>query len=173
MKQADGNIKKRNPGGRPRKFAEASRPVTVTLPVKTLEQLQMVDTDRARAIARSAEWVAKSAETNQPVEIVEVEEGRAIIVVGPSRSLRRIPFLRLVEIAPARFLLVVPTGTAIESLELAIVEVEDSLGPDEGYERSLLNEVRRYLTRQRQRNRVSKAELLLIDTGVEEPHAFS
>ena len=33
--------------------------------------------------------------------------------------LKRIPFLKLIEIAPARYLLTIPSGTAVESLEVA------------------------------------------------------
>lgn len=155
-----------NIGGRPRKFSESSRPITVTLPQRTLTLLKSVDSDRAHAIVKATNWVTGvGKEKDSLVEIVEVEEGRAVIIVGPSRSLKSLPWLRLAEIAPARFLLIVPTGTPIEILELAMMDMVDGLGEHEAYERRLLNELRECLTRQRRNNKVSKAELLLIDTS--------
>jgi len=44
--------------GRPRKFQEASRPVTVTLPQRTLELLSTFDEDRGRAIVKVTDAVA-------------------------------------------------------------------------------------------------------------------
>ena len=41
----------KHPGGRPAKFAEPSRPVTVTLPERVLQLLAAVDADRAKAIS--------------------------------------------------------------------------------------------------------------------------
>lgn len=156
--------KQKNQGGRPRKFNEPSRPVTLTLPFRTLELLESIDSDRALAITKATDWVTCSKRDSQPpVQIVEVEKGRAIILVGPSRSLRKIKWLKLVEIAPSRFLLVIPTGTPIESLEVAIMDLIEGLDDKDEYERELLGELRRYISQQRRSDRVSKAELLLID----------
>ncbi len=157
--------KRRNPGGRPRKFSEASKPITVTLPERTLELLASVHGDRALAIARAADWVTQAQEGQSPaVELVEVEKGRSIILVGPSRSLRKIGWLRLVQIAPARYLLVIPTGTAIESLEVAVTDLLDGAARGDTYERKLLSELARCLTLHRRGKKLSKAELLLIDS---------
>lgn len=151
-------------GGRPRKFAEPARPITVTLPERTLRQLAAVDPDRARAIARSADALAGDMAGAKPVEMVEIAPGTAILVVGPSRSLRRIPWLRLVEVGPTRFLLVVPSGTPVSSLEVAILDLlEDPLAGDPG-ERRILEELKRHLARVRRSDSLSKAELLFIAT---------
>ena len=159
--------KPHNLGGRPRKFNESSRPITVTLPERTLTLLASVDNDRALAITKATDWVTRSKQGNVPkVEIVEVEKGRAIILVGPSKCLKRLDWLRLVEIAPARFLLVLPSGTAIETLEVAVMDMLDGLAKQDEYERELLMGLRGCLTRQRRGNKVSKAEMLLIDTSV-------
>lgn len=141
----------------------------MTLPDRTLELLTSVDADRARAIAKAADWATSSGgavDKSPLVELVEIDSGRSIIVVGPSRYLAKISWLRRVEIAPARYLLVIPSGTAIETLEVALLDLLDNL-PAKGHERerTLLTELRLCITRQRRSDTISKAELLLIDTS--------
>ena len=46
--------------------------------------------------------------------------GKSLIVVGPSKALRKIPWLKLIEIARARYLVTVPSGTPIEVVEVAL-----------------------------------------------------
>ena len=153
-------------GGRPKKFTEPSRPVTVTLPERTLCQLLRIDEDRARAIAKVTDLVAGSVtHPMQPVEIVAVAPGKSIIIVGPSKSLREIPWLRLVEVAPTRHLLVLPTGTPIESLEVTILDLIEKLSEEETEERALLNELRLCIGHQRRRKMMSTGEMLFINQG--------
>ena len=45
--------------GRPAKFAEPSRPVTVTLPERILDLLAAVDSDRAQAIVKAVEAISE------------------------------------------------------------------------------------------------------------------
>ena len=160
------NINKRSLGGRPKKFDEASRPVTVTLPERTLRQLHRINEDRALAIANVVDIVAGST-TNptRPVEVVEVSKSKAIIVVGPSKSLRKIPWLHMVEIAPTRYLLCIPTGTSIESLEVTILDMLENLPPEETEERVLLEDLRKCISLQRRQKMVSKGELLFINVA--------
>jgi hypothetical protein len=96
------------------------------------------------------------------VELVEVAPGKALIMVAPSLLLRRIPWLRLAEIAPARYLLVLPSGTAVEQLEVALADLVEDL-PDDGGERSMIEELRSLLGKQRRRRSVTKAELVFVD----------
>ena len=153
----------RNAGGRPPKFAEARRPITVTLPERILRKLQSVNRDRSRAIVKCAEAVTGEGEHPlKPVELVEVAPGKALIVVGPSRSLAQIEWLRLVEIAPARYLLVLPSGTPVEVLEVAISDLLENLGQDGG-ERVLLAGLQDILTLQRRGRTITKAELVFVD----------
>ena len=152
--------------GRPPKFEEARRPVTVTLPERTLQQLAALHDDRARAIVKATTLaIGFSAEERPLVDVVEVRPHEALIIVGPSRSLQEIPWLRLVEVAPARHLLVIPTGTAIEQLEVAIGDQLERLAADEKYERELLSELHRLLRQRRRQQDVSKAEILLVRIG--------
>src|SRR5215471_1223002 len=103
------DTKKEIKGGRPAKFSEPSRPVTVTLPERVLGSLARIDADRARAIVKATESVMRKS--IEGVELVEVAPGLGVIVVGPSDFLRKIDWLQLVEIAPARYLLSIPPGT--------------------------------------------------------------
>lgn len=149
--------------GRPPKFAEARRPVTVTLPERTLRQLETIDADRARAIVKATEASLRGKDGDGPlVATVDVAKGQAMIVVGPSRSLRAIPWLRMVEIAPARHLLAIPSGTAVDSLEVAILDKAESEAVDDPYERTLLMELYAVLRSCRQRQSLSKAEILFV-----------
>ena len=75
---------KKPAGGRPPKFREARRPVTVTLPERVLKTLEAVNPDRALAIVKCVDAVAgKGEHAAKPVELVEVLPGKALIVVGP------------------------------------------------------------------------------------------
>jgi len=63
------------------------------------EQLGVVKTEDALRMAQEGE-----------VDLVEVAPGAAVIMVGPSRSLRKIPWLKLAELSPRRFLLTIVSG---------------------------------------------------------------
>jgi len=152
-----------NRGGRPRKFAEPSRPITVTLPDRTLELLQAVDEDRAKAITKVADAaVYEDGPGRAVLRLVEIQPGIGVLIVGPSKRLRDIPWLRLAEIAPARYLLAIPTGTPPERLELALIDLLDNLEEDEDYERMLLNELRRHIGDLRRESRMFQSEIILV-----------
>ena len=151
-------------GGRPRKFSEASRPVTVTLPERTLKLLESVDADRALAIAKAADAATVAPDSkDKPVSLLKIDNNTAIIVVGPSTCLRTISWLRLVEIAPARYLLSIPTGTPPERLELAIMDLLSGLAANNDYERDLLETLRGQFARLRTKRSMTKSEIILVD----------
>jgi len=159
-------MERRKSKGRPPKFEEARRPITVTLPERTLQQLAVLDADRARAIVKVTAAALGFASGEKPlVELVEALPGQALIVIGPSRRLQEVDFLKLVEIAPARFLLVISSGTAIESLEVAVADLLEHLRPEESYEHELLDALLKVLRQRRRQQEVSKAEILLIRTA--------
>ena len=119
--------------GRPPKFQEPRRPVTVTLPESTLAKLAAINPDRAQAIVKATHAaMPRKANGHKRVELVEVMPGLGVLIVGPSRYLQKIKWLRLVELAPMRYLLVVPSGTAIDSLEVAIIDLLENLEPGRG-----------------------------------------
>jgi hypothetical protein len=157
--------KQKKTTGRPPKFQEERRPITVTLPERTLKKLAVIADDRARAIVQAVDnIIADENAQTEPVELIEVYPGQALIVIGPSKTLKKIPWLQLVEITPARYLLSVPSGTPIESLELTLLDLLDHLPASESYERSLLTAIREKLNTVRQEQRISKAEILFVAT---------
>ena len=154
---------KNNAGGRPPKFAEPSRPVTLTLPNSTLSSLQHINPDRSRAIVElTKKALSGGGETVKPlVEIVEMAKGTGLVIVGPSETLRRIPFLHLVEVAPARYLLALDRGYGFDSLEIAISDaVDDNLCEEQ--EKELMTELLRQIKKLRRSQRGSTAEILFV-----------
>ena len=153
----------KHPGGRPRKFAEASRPITVTLPERTLRQLAAIAHDRARALVRVTDMALPDAVPGEElVDVIEVARGLGIILVGPSRRLRELPLVRLVEVAPSRYLLTIPTGTSISQVEVALSDVLEDIPEHERQERDLLMTLHHHLRRLRRADQVSKAEILFV-----------
>src|SRR3954468_15979763 len=81
-------------GGRPPKFAEPSRPITLTLPESTLEGLRLIDEDRGQAIVKLTQQAMRGGDSALPqVEIMEMAANIGVLIIGPSSALRRIPFL--------------------------------------------------------------------------------
>src|SRR5215471_7129135 len=151
--------------GRPPKFSESRRPITVTLPESTLARLATINPDRAQAIVKAVGTAgALDAKNQKQVELVEVAPGIGIILVGPSRYLKKIKGLRLVEIAPMRYLLTIPSGTAVDSLELALVDLLENVKSLDEWERSMLEQLRDLMRTLRVGDKLYKAELLFIDT---------
>lgn len=155
----------RGKSGRPPKFRGSRRPITVTLPESTLARLASIDPARARAIVKATDTVMPfHAEPYKQVELVEVAPGLGIILVSPSQFLQKIKWLRLVEVAPMRFLLTIPSGTSVDSIEVAIADLLDDVKSYDEGEHSVLIELKNLLQRLRRRGQVSKAEMLFIDT---------
>lgn len=157
---------KKTTSGRPPKFQGPRRPVTVTLPERTLLQLAAINEDRARAIVKITDAVAGGGRRRpSPVELVEMSPGKSLIVIGPSQALKRIPWLKLIEIAPARYLLTIPPGTAVESLEVALHDmVNDPNVQHDEREHAILHELITLIGHQRRTKRMSKAEILIINS---------
>lgn len=150
--------------GRRPKFNEPRKPITVTLPERTLAQLRAIDADRARAIVKLADYRSDVPTATPTVDVVRAAPGLGIIVVGPLRSLQRVEFLRMTEVVPGHFLLTIPSGTPSGSLEMEIVDLLDDLPPEDEDERPLLQKLRGILNAQRKKQSVSKREILLIST---------
>ena len=155
--------KKVNVGGRPRKFTDPSRPITITLPEKTLRGLERIDADRGRAIVKATERALNEGGKPRPlVEVAEVANQVGLVIVGPTQALRRIPFLRLVEVAPFRFLLALDPDNDFRSLELAINDLLEDLPEDRAQERQLITELLGHIRKLRRAKRVSLANILLV-----------
>lgn len=152
-------------GGRPPKFDEDRTPITVTLPRRILQKIAQVDEDRAKGIVKCVENLFQSQDDSTQIEIVNISDDTGLIVVGPSKSLKKIPWLTLVEITPMRFLLSVPSGTLIETLEIAIMDLIDDLTPEDTHEMALLLELRQKLRQHRRKDSLSKGEILFVNTA--------
>lgn len=155
-------MKRKHPGGRPPKFNEAQDRVTLTLPKRTLNGLATIDMDRAKAIVKAVDALIGVNSVRKPVEIVEVLPGKAIILVGPNRCLKKIPFLNQIEVAPTRYLLTIPSGTSIDSMELALGDLLQSLPPEAADDRTMLEQLLQYMTHHRRHKTMTKSELLLV-----------
>jgi len=160
---ADAAAPRSSRGGRPRKFDEPSRPVTVTLPDSTLEQLARLDGDRAKAIAKAARTlVAGPGAEPFLTEVVRVDRSAGLVVVGPSRHLRSVQCIRLVEIVPGRSILSVPSGTAPETIELALADLLDEVPVSEPIEREMIRRLLEIFRTARKRRGMMKVEIVLL-----------
>src|SRR5687767_16006199 len=72
--------------GRPRKFSAPSRPITLTLPVATIEALAAIDPDLSRAIVRIVQLGVR--QRFAAAELATFGR-RAVIVVNASKALER------------------------------------------------------------------------------------
>ena len=158
------NAARASVGGRPRKFQEPSKVITVTLPVRTLRQLEAVNPDRAQAIVKVTDAAARNADTpSQQVDIVKVLPDKAVILIGASPHLEQIPWLQLVEISPTRHLLTMPPGTPVEQLEVALMDILDNLTCD-NWERWMLVDLREKITWLRRDRKMRRAEIIFIES---------
>jgi hypothetical protein len=155
-------VPKQKLGGRPPKFAEPSRPVTVTLPESTLSALQQVSPDRSRAIVELTKTTIGIAGAKKPlVEIVKIAKGTGVVIVGISRALGKIAFLRLVEVAPERYLLALEQGHGFHSLEIAIADALEDKQQEER-ENELLTQLHGHIKGLRRAKRTRIAEILFV-----------
>jgi hypothetical protein len=154
-------------GGRPPKFGEPSRPVTMTLPERVLHLLTAVDSDRAKAVTKLADSVMSGQRgPRRLVELVPVAPGKAVILVAHSAYLPRLPWLRLVELMPGRNLLSVIPGTSVEKLEVALGDLLEVVPEDQSQERELLETLRQSIRAPRRNQKISKEEILFVESAL-------
>lgn len=126
-----------------------------------------VSTQRGRATTMSKQKKHRADSTPFPdgglYEIVKVAPRRSVIIVGSDTPLTRIPWLKLVEIAPGRNLITLPPGTSIESLEVALLGLMEKVSPRATKEWALLKELGKYIGRLRRQSKMSKVEILIVD----------
>lgn len=155
--------KRRHAGGRPPKFSEPSVPVTVTLPQRILQQLRSIDEDRAKAIVKAVEGLLtdESREPGGP-EVIEVAPGTGVVLVPPSRSLRSIPWLKMIEVAPGRYLLAIVPGTPIEKLEVGLLDLLEEAKRSAPHEQPTLATLAEKIRQLRRSQKISVAEILFV-----------
>jgi hypothetical protein len=156
------------PQGRPPKFDEPSRPITVTLPERTLEQLASLGPDRAKSIVAAVEHLVGggSAETpwDEPqLDVIDMAPGVGVLVLPWNGLLAGIPWLRLIAIGRGRYLLTVPSGTPIEKLEVVLMDLIAQARMGGGAEVELLEELRELIGDFRRGECLSKAEILVVE----------
>ncbi len=152
--------------GRPPKFSEPRRPVTMTLPKRILDQLAKIDQDRACAVVKVTEAVLgiNRKKHSQPVELVQMAPGRSLIVIGPCEPLKKIPWIKMIEIATARYLLTIPSGTPIEALEVSLRDlITFPESQKNEREKKILNELLNLIGHHRRSRHLSKSEILVIE----------
>lgn len=152
--------------GRPPKFCEPRHPVTMTLPQRILDQLAEIDPDRTTAVVKVTEAVVGTNNKRfKPVELVEMAPGKSLIVVSQNTVLKHIPWLKLIEITPARYLLTLPSGTSIEVLEVALRDLfhNPELQKNE-HESIILSELLNLIGHQRRTRRLFKTEILIVES---------
>ncbi len=158
----------RTGSGRPPKFQEPSTSITLTLPERILRNLEDIDKDRAKAIVKCVEAVLSFNEkTANKVELITISDEAAVLAIGPCRSLEGIPWLHLVEISPSRFLLTVPTGTPMTSLEVALLDLLETLPDEHGSDRETLLEIRLQLSLHRRQEQVNTREIFLLNPNID------
>jgi hypothetical protein len=157
------NVKKNGVGGRPPKFDEPSRPVTMTLPLRTLDLLETLGPDRARAIVRFVDIASNEMQsTAQLVDMVPISEGSSLLVVPENRSLRQFSWLKMIEVAAGRYLLAVDTGTPIERIELALTDLIDNVRTTEPAEVTMLQDLLDKFRRIRRTGAITTTEIFLL-----------
>jgi hypothetical protein len=147
------------------KADEPKRVVTIALPEKTLSVLEDCDQDLAQAIVKVTDRATQKAfPKGSSYEIVKVAPRKSVFIVGSHTRLANIRWLKLVEISPGRNLITIPSGTSLESLEIAILELIENMPSDEFMDQTLLKEFCKYIGRIRRNNKMSTVEILIVDT---------
>ena len=152
-------------GGRPAKFDEPSRPVTITLPDRILDRLMEIDGDRAKAVVKAVETALAGGPRGpkaEPVGELRVAKDESLLVVARSRLLASIPWLTMVEIAPGRHLLSLRDGVPIEKLEVTLGDLLDSSPDASEAERNVLRTLLTRIRTPRRNQAVRKEEILVV-----------
>jgi hypothetical protein len=155
--------KTRSPGGRPRKFSEPSQPVTVTLPLSTIEQLSSIDHDRAKAIVRATRHATgNGGKEDVTVDVLITSPGHGLIVVGNSRYLQEVDCIRLVRVDDHRNLISVATGTPVAMVEITLRDLLETIPSSEVRERTIIRDVAELLRKTRQSGNMKKEEIMIV-----------
>ena len=125
--------------------------------------LAAVDSDRAKAICKLADArLGARGEISRPVATVEVDDGQAILLVNHSARLSRLPWLRLIEVAPGRNLISIRSGTSIETIEVALRDLLEDLPAGKSRDREILDALLDILRASRRTNATLKEEILFV-----------
>ena len=115
--------------GRPRKFGRPARSVALTLPLDVIATLERHDSDLSRAIVQLAATAGPDRAAAREAELSRYGR-RAVIVVSPSRTLRRIPGVELVPLPSGRALISLDRSLTAEAFELRLRDLLDAGVPE-------------------------------------------
>jgi hypothetical protein len=149
--------------GRPRKFAEPTRAVTITLPESVLSTLTSVHKDISRAIVQLTE---RRLRHKHPLAELVTFGRNAVITVRPTPSLEKRAGVQLVPLPDGRALISFAEARTIAELELTLNDaLEDpSLAPDD---RELFEAIVRILKSARLSHTVTvqRRNIIVIESG--------
>jgi hypothetical protein len=155
----------KHPGNQSQKTNELKRVVTIALSEKTLSVLETCDRDLAQAIEKVTDRASQRAfPEGSSYEVVKVAPHKSVFIVGSNTHLAKIHWIKLVEVAPGRNLITIPSGTSLESLEVAVLELIENMPSDGIMDQALLKEFCKYVGRLRRNEKISTVEILLVDT---------
>lgn len=111
------------------KYGRPARAVTVTLPEDTLARLSAIHADVGSAIVSLVE--RKTSARTAPARPAEVSRygNRAVIVVKPTQTLKRLRGVQLVPVGDGRALISLGASSSISSLELQVRDALEQLAP--------------------------------------------
>jgi hypothetical protein len=115
--------------GRPRKFGRPARSVALTLPLDVIATLERHDSDLARAIVQLTARAGADRAAAREAELSRYGR-RAVIVVNPSRTLRKIPGVELVPLPSGRTLISLDRTLTPEAFELRLRDALEAGVPD-------------------------------------------
>lgn len=113
----------RRPRGRPKKFDEPTRVVSMTLPESAIDRLSQTHGDLGRAVVSLID--RKTSTRVRPAAELVVFGNHAVISVRPSPSLEQRTGVQLVPLPDGRALLSFDTPKTIADLELSISDALD------------------------------------------------
>jgi hypothetical protein len=113
----------RRPRGRPRKYAEPSRTLTLTLPESVLSLLSAIHEDVSQAIVRLTRG-RKASGTRKAADLLVFGE-RAVITIRPTPSLELRAGVQLVPLPDGRALIALESPESLAALQLSINDALD------------------------------------------------
>ena len=140
--------------GRPPKYGRPSRAVTMTLPEDVIRRLQAIDPDVGRAVVSVVERRTPASSRRTRSAELSPFGSRAVILVLPRKSIRRLPGVQLVPVANGRALISLDAPESVAELELYVRDALARPDVDNG-ERRALKELATILTDARQSVRVA------------------
>ncbi len=136
----------------------------MTLPDRTIEQLSDIDDDRAKAIVKAAQLATRGAgDDDTRVDLIEVSSGVALIIVPYCRLLHESPDISLAQIVPGRFLIMLPEGAPLSTVEIAVDDQLALLDETATRDREVLEQLLAHLRSARRANRANMASVVLVD----------